>query len=154
VAQELQKRFSFEMPPRTNFGDEGYESEEVAWSGWSRLQEAAVAALGEEKLPHLLAMEAWQGVYLPIQLTPCEFHVQDETTPLQCASLLSLVQELQLFASERDLPVDEMGLQALWEHYTDDEDLIDEDLEIQTYAQLMLAAAMATAHRMPLWVVK
>jgi hypothetical protein len=42
-----------------------YQSDEVGWGGWARLQEAAASAVGPGRVPHLLSMEAWNGCYVP-----------------------------------------------------------------------------------------
>jgi hypothetical protein len=103
---------------------EAWCSTELAWSGWSALQGRVASTLGETRAPHLLSMEAWFGAYLPTELEP-----------------------------GANLPVDEAGLKALEAKYDDDE-LCDEDMDVQTYAQLLLGARMAQSRNQPLWVIK
>jgi hypothetical protein len=154
VQHKIRNQFEYSVPESTSFGDEGYHSEELGWSGWQQLQERAVTVLGEEKIPHLLALEAWQGVYLPLPVNPIEITVEGNSTPLQCGSLPALVQELEQLAAIEKFPTDPDGLQSFWEKYAEDDDLIEEDMDIQTYIQLMLSAKIATSHKLPLWVVK
>ncbi|HTE19337.1 MAG TPA: hypothetical protein VK689_13265 [Armatimonadota bacterium] len=154
IEQELRAQLSAPLPVPAQADQEPYVSDEVAWSGWKRLQEAAVQALGEDQVPHLLAMEAWRGVYLPVLLEPRAVQIGNHPTPLECASLPRLLGELEAFAASRALPTDGAGLESLWEHYVDNDDLIDEDFDVQTYTQLMLSAQVASKRRQPLWIVK
>src|SRR5581483_1622276 len=43
--------------------EKAYRSDECGWGGWARLQEAAANAVGADRVPHLLSMEAWNGCY-------------------------------------------------------------------------------------------
>jgi hypothetical protein len=133
---------------------EHYRSEEVAWSGWSALQDLAREHLSEDRAEHLLSMEAWSGVYVPLVTEPIAFELDGQETPLDVASLTNLTSELEALGKLLDLPVDDDGLRALAARYSDDDDLVDSDMEIQTYAQLLLAAHEASRRRAPLWVVK
>ena len=38
--------------------------------------------------------------------------------------------------------------------YLEDDDIIDDDMDLQTYAQLLLAAHEAVRRGQPLWIVK
>jgi hypothetical protein len=64
-----------------------------------------------------------------------------------------LVDELEAVAAALGLPVDSAGLQELVRRYKDD-DLVDDDMDIQTYAQLLLATQEAKKRKQELWVVK
>jgi hypothetical protein len=154
VVQELERQLGYSMPEGTPLGDEVYCSEELGWSGWQKLQERATAALGKGNVTNLLAMEAWQGVYLPAPIRPTEVAINGHDAPLQCGSLSALIRELDQFAKAGGLPTEKAGLEELWEKYMEDDDLIDEDMDIQTYVQLMLTAQVAMSHNLPLWVVK
>jgi hypothetical protein len=99
-------------------------------------------------------MEAWSGVYVPLVTEPIAFELDGQETPLDVASLTNLTSELEALGKLLDLPVDDDGLRALAARYSDDDDLVDSDMEIQTYAQLLLAAHEASRRRAPLWVVK
>lgn len=154
VQQEIEKQFQYSVPESTSFGDEGYKSDELGWSGWRKLQERAVAVLGAENVPHLLAIAAWQGVYLPVPINPVEILIAGNGIPLQCGSLPALLEELEKLAEVQGFPIDQEGLEELWEKYAEDDDLIDEDVDIQTYSQLMLSAKVAVSQKLPLWVVK
>ena len=98
-------------------------------------------------------MEAWFGAYLPTELEPDAIQVEGSPTPLDVASLPGLIRELEQFGTISNLPVDDAGLKALEAKY-DDDDLCDEDMDLQTYAQLLLGARMARSRNQPLWVIK
>lgn len=153
IQDVVKKVLGYSIPLETPFEDDAYWSEELGWSGWDQLQERAILSLGEENIPQLLAMEAWQGVYLPVDMKPIEISIIEEEEPLQCGSLPLLVKELEQFAEKEGLPIDKEGLEEFWEKYLDD-DFVDEDMDIQTYLQLMLTAQIALAHNLPLWIVK
>jgi hypothetical protein len=150
VAQRLTETFGYPQFPPPDF--EPYRSQEVDWFGWPQLQQMAMAVLGKDGAPNLLSVEAWRGVFLPMPVEPVQLEVEEDAW-LQCASLPGLVAELELLAAAYSLPLDQAGLHALWEKYRDDEDA-DIGIEMQTYSQLMLAAQVATARSLPLWVVK
>src|SRR5436190_922063 len=60
--------------------------------------------------------------------------------------------ELRAFAAKASLPTDDVELMQLAAHYLEDDALIDQDLDVQTYVQLMLAAKQSAAHGVPLWI--
>jgi len=130
-----------------------YYTDELGWSGWRLLQEKAAKTVGAGHVPHLLSMEAWSGCYVPAETQPGSFQFDGETTPLDVASLPALVSELENVGRALGLPTDDNGLTQLAAKYQDD-DLIDDDEDIQTYAQLLLAAHVAQRRRQVLWVVK
>ena len=134
--------------------DEPWYTGELGWSGWAGLQERALEFLPPEKIEHLLSMEAWKGVYLPIETSPLSLQIPGHKTPLNVGGLHHLIAELILIGRALQLPTDNQGLQSLAERYADDGDMIDEDMEIQTYAQLLLAAYRAQSRNQPLWIVK
>jgi hypothetical protein len=70
------------------------------------------------------------------------------------AEIGNKIAELESFARAAGLPTDDNGLRALAAKYLDDDDLIDQDPDVQTYARLLLAAHEAARRRLPLWVVK
>jgi hypothetical protein len=151
VDQELARQFGYSMPTRLDA--EPYRSQEGDWFGWAQLQQMASAAIGRDSAPNLLSVEAWRGVFLPLDIGPTSLEI-DEDAWLQCASLPGLLSELEQLGNACLLATDQAGLKALWEkYYTDDPDA-DESSEMQTYAQIMLAAQVATARGLPLWVVK
>lgn len=130
-------------------------SEELGWSGWADLQDRSLEAFGDKATPHLLSMEAWNGVYVPVETDPCRFEeVPGDATPLDIASLFALIGELESLGEALELPIDEPGLYALAQKYLDDDELCDEDMDLQTYAQLLLGARIALERNQPLWVVK
>jgi hypothetical protein len=133
--------------------EEAYFSEELGWSGWRLLQEKAVHAVTAARVPHFLSMEAWSGCYVPAETQPGSFEFDGQETPLDVASLPALVSELEAVGKALELPTDENGLKQLAAKYQED-DLIDADMDIQTYAQLLLAARVAQLRRQILWVVK
>jgi hypothetical protein len=134
--------------------EEPWYSEELGWSGWEQLQIRATSALGKESIPNLLSMPAWKGVYLPVEIEPCSLtDIPGDDTPLEVGSLDGLVTELERFGKSAGLPTKDEELRELAAKYLDD-DLIDEDMDIQTYVQLMLAGHYAAGRRYPLWIVK
>ncbi|MGA7731873.1 MAG: hypothetical protein WCD37_11460 [Chloroflexia bacterium] len=151
VDQELAGHFGYLMPARPSSGP--YRSQEVDWFGWAQLQQMASAAIGRDSAPNLLSVEAWRGVFLPMEIEPTSIAI-DEDAWLQCASLPGLLGELKQLGSASLLATDPPGLRALWEKYYTSEPDADESTEMQTYAQLMLAAQVAAERRLPLWVVK
>ena len=133
--------------------EEVYFSEDLGWSGWRLLQDKAVETVGAEAVPHFLSMEAWFGCYVPAETIPGSFEFNGEETPLAVASLPVLVSELEKLGKALGLPSGDIGLKELAAKYHD-EDSIDDDMDIQTYAQLLLAAHVAQRRRQVLWVVK
>lgn len=147
---------------RSQFGDsinlasplDTHYTDELGWSGWRMLQERAVDACGADAIPHFLSMEAWHGVYLPVDTKIRSFEFPDESTPLDVACLDNLISELEAIGAALNLPTDDAALQQLAAKYLEDDDLIDEDLDIQTFAELLPCARLAKQRNQPLWVVK
>ncbi len=152
VAKTLDRHFSSAFPVKSE--EVPYYSDEVAWSGWRALQERAQAVLKSHPPKHLVSMEAWQGVYVPVATETGSFSFDGQNTPLDLASLPELVKELECFGQAVGLPLDDNGLRALAARYLEDDKIIDQDMDVQTYAQLLLTAHEATRRRLPLWVVK
>ena len=73
--------------------------------------------------------------------------------PFQVASLPTLLEALQKFATSQSLPTDDVELMQLAAKYLEDDELVEADLDIQTYVQLMLSARQAVARRQALWIV-
>ena len=124
---------------------------ELGVSGWATLQARAVAELGAESVPNLLALGGEvQGVYLPAP-------VQAMTLPLavggslRCASLPGLRAELEELADRWTLPLDEPGLRSLLEADAEGSALPDAP-EVLAFARLVLAANEAARRDCPLWV--
>ena len=138
-----------------DFGSEAErESEELGWSGWAKLQQRGAEACGEERLPHFLSMKAWHGCYLPVATDVGAFEFPDDTPRLDVASLESLIGELELIGNALDLPLADSALEQLFLKYIEDDDLVDQDMEIQTFTQLLPLARFARDRRLPLWVLK
>ena len=133
--------------------EEPYSSDEVGWGGWARLQEAAAEAVGADRLPHLLSMEAWNGCYVPVATEPTGFPIPGNSAPLKVGSLPALVAELEAVGVAMGLPTDHAGLRDLAAQHADDEP-DDGEMDYQTYAELFRAALVAQARRQALWVVK
>jgi hypothetical protein len=150
VAKKLDRRFSSAFAVESD--EKPYRSDEVAWSGWGELQKRARAVLRGHPPKQLLSMEAWQGVYVPVPTEIGSFSFGEQKTPLNVACLPELIAELESFAQAAGLPADDNGLRALAAEY--DGDRIDQDADVQTYAQLLLAAHEAARRRLCLWVVK
>lgn len=139
VDSELNKRFAV-SPPEAG---EAYTSDEVDPRGWAALQ---------KRVPELAGIDAYQAVFLPASV-PCveEVILPNVADPLHVCSLDELMRGLQQFAASASLPTDDVELMALAVRYLEDDGLIDKDLDVQTYVQLMLSAKQATARRWPLW---
>jgi hypothetical protein len=133
--------------------EEPYSSDEVGWGGWGRLQEAAADAVGADRLPHLLSMEAWNGCYVPVATTPTEFPIPGDSAPLKIGSLPALIAELEAVGAALGLPTDDAGLRELAAEHLDDEPE-DGEMDYVTYAELLRAAHVAQSRRQVLWVVK
>lgn len=138
-----------------------YFADEVAWSGWCALQQRALTLRDASALPNLLAMEAWQGVYLPWPTSAGSFSFEGIPTPLEVAELDGLVAELEDLGPALNLSTDDPSLRDQArnlmpeEEGEEDEDEADEaNLAVPTYLQLLLAAHEAQRRRQPLWVVK
>jgi hypothetical protein len=149
VARELIARYRFTAAPN----ETPYHSEPVDGSGWRDLQKLAGSMLGESA-PHLSKVEAYQAVYIPAPLTDVEHvAIANAADPLQVASLTALIDELTRFAHHASLPTDDLELMGLAARYLEDDEMIDKELDLQTYVQLMLTAKQAVARRQALWVV-
>jgi hypothetical protein len=151
VAEVLDHAFGAEgdwegLPP-LRFG-------ELTDTGWSELQRRAIEALGADAIPNLAALgEEGRGVYLPAHVQAVSFPLS-AGSPLRCASLLGLRQELAALAEQWDLPLDDDGLRALLRIARDPDDgWVADPPEILTFARLALAANEAMRRDCPLWVV-
>lgn len=153
ASEKIKAELGVAIPVRQLFG-RSRSSEELAWSGWSKLQTSATEILGADRIPHILAVDAWFGVYLPAQIQPISITMGDGSPPLQCASLPLLVQELEHYGRKRGLPIDEQGLEAMWKTYMTDDNMINQDLDVQVYLQLLPLARLGQARGIALWVVK
>jgi len=127
---------------------------ELTGTTWADFQERAVAELGADALPNLLALgDEGRGVYLPAHVRPASLPLSAEG-PLRCASLPALRRELSELAERWDLPLDD---QALWDilHIAQDPDdgPVADDPEVLTFARLALAANEAVRRDCPLWLV-
>lgn len=145
VENELRSRYSF-VPAAIS---EPYESEPVTASGWRELQSVMDSMLGGSRLSQV---EAYQAVFIPAPLGGVE-HVEVPAVadPLQVASLETLLEELRNFASQAQLPTDDLELMQLAADYLEAE--ADTELDFQTYIQLMLSAKQAIARKQALWIV-
>ena len=124
---------------------EAYRSDEVDARGWAALQ---------ARVPQLAGVDAYQAVFVAAPLKGIEeVTLPNVADPFHVASLTALVDGLQQFAGKAKLPVDEVGLMQLSVKYLEDDALIDKDLDIQTYVQLMLSARQAVARGQALWIV-
>ena len=133
--------------------EEPYRSEEVGWGGWGRLQESAIDAVGADRLPHLLSMEAWNGCYVPAATEPTAFAIKGSSAPLKVGSLPAVLAELEAVGAAMGLPTDDAGLRDLAADHADDEPE-EGEMDFQTYAELFRAALVARSRRQVLWVVK
>ena len=130
---------------------EAYRSDPVDPVGWSRLQTRVARTL--DNAPQLTGLDAYQSVYLPGAAGGVErVTIPNVADPLEIGSLDALLDELRAFAAKALLPTDDVELMQLAAHYLENDALIDEDLDVQTYVQLMLAAKQSAAHGVPLWI--
>jgi hypothetical protein len=132
-------------------GVETYRSDPVEGLGWTRLQARVAQTL--DAAPQIAGIDAYQSVYLPgahggVERLP----IPNVADPLEVGSLDALLDELRAFAAKASLPTDDVELMQLAARYLEDDALIDQDLDVQTYVQLMLAAKQGAAHGVPLWI--
>jgi hypothetical protein len=150
LAQSIEAELRRRWPGLADAGD--YESDPVDPLGWQELQLRAVALLGNA--PQIAGVEAYQGVYVPARFDSVQqIAVPSVADPLQAGSLDALLDELRRFAGCASLPVDDVELMGLANRYLEDDALVGDDLDVQTFVQLMLAAKQAAAARTTLWVV-
>ena len=141
VKDALQKRF----PMKDGAGVEAYRSDAVDSRGWVALQ---------NRVPQIAGIDAYQAVFVSAPVGGIEeISVPNVADPFHVASLQALVDALQRFARTSKLPVDEVELMQLAAKYLEDDDLVDADLDVQTYVQLMLSARQAMARGQALWIV-
>ena len=141
VEEALRQRFPF----NNGEGDEAYRSDEVDVRGWVALQ---------SRVPQIAGIDAYQAVFVAAPLPGIEeVTVPNVADPFHVASLPALVDALQQFAAKASLPVDEVELMELAAKYLEEDELIEADLDVQTYVQLMLSARQAMARGQALWIV-
>jgi hypothetical protein len=151
VADSLRSQYGIAMDLSS---ESDYQSAELGWSGWRLLQERAISECGADAIPHLLSMEAWCGAYLPVPTGIGAFEFPGETTKLDVACLDNLIAELELIGRKLRLPLDDDQLAVLFRNYTDDDNLVDQDMDVQTFTQLLPCARVARNRNQPLWIVK
>lgn len=124
---------------------DAWSSDEVDPRGWVALQ---------QKVPDLRPIDAYQAVFISAPVRGVqEVSVPNVADPFHVAALRALVDSLQKFAAEASLPTDDVELMQLAAKYLEDDALVDADLDIQTYVQLMLSARQAVARNQALWIV-
>lgn len=122
-----------------------YASDAVDPRGWVALQ---------KRVPQLAGIDAYQAVFVAVPIAGVEeLTVPNVADPFHVASLPALVQNLEKFAAGASLPADDLGLMQLAAKYLEDDALVDADLDVQTYVQLMLSARQAVARKQALWIV-
>jgi len=141
VEAALRQRFSIQ----DGQGDEPYRSDEVDVRGWVALQ---------SRIPQIAGIDAYQAVFVNAPLKGIEeIALPNVADPFHVASLTALVDALQKFAAGAKLPTDDVELMQLAAKYLEDDELVEADLDVQTYVQLMLSARQAIARGQPLWIV-
>ena len=124
---------------------DAYTSDDVDPRGWVALQ---------KRVPQLAGIDAYQAVFVSAPVSGIEeMAVANVADPFHVASLPALLQSLQKFAAGASLPSDDLGLMQLAAKYLEDDALVEADLDIQTYVQLMLSARQAVARKQALWIV-
>jgi hypothetical protein len=150
MAEVLEHAFGAEgdwegLPPQ-GFG-------ELTASDWDCLQKAAIAELGAENLPNLMALDAkGRGVFLP---TPVQaLRLEHSRGSLDCASLPGLRNELAELAPRWGIEIDDSSLILLVRQTSESAtmDLADAP-EIGAFARLSLAANEAVRRDCPLWII-
>ena len=122
-----------------------YRSEPVEFAGWRDLARRA---------PLLAGIDPYQAVFVPVDVAAVEtLQIPNAADPLQVAGLVRLLAALHAFAEAAALPTDDVELMTLAAKYLEDDLLISDDLDVQTYVQLMLSAKQAAATGRALWVV-
>ncbi len=141
VDAELRRRF----PALTIADGDAYRAEPVEFAGWTALR---------KRVPQLATIEPYQAAFLPVTFNGVEsLPIANAADPLQVASLTTLLDALRGFAVGAGLPLDAVELMQLAARYLEDDALFDTDLDVQTYAQLMLCAKEAIAHGQAVWLV-
>lgn len=140
VEEALRQRFAL-----TNGEEEAYRSDEVDVRGWVALQ---------NRVPQIAGIDAYQAVFVAAPLRGIEeVTVPNVADPFHVASLSALVDALQQFAAGASLPTDDVELMQLAAKYLEEDELVEADLDVQTYVQLMLSARQAMARGQALWIV-
>ena len=140
VEEKLRGRFA--LPACTD--EESYRSDDVEAAGWLALQ---------KRLAAIANVDAYQAVFVPAPVKRLEeVTVPNLADPLHVAGLDALLKGLHDFAAKSSLPTDDVKLMALAALYLEDDALVDQDLDVQTYVQLMLSAKQAAARKQPLWI--
>lgn len=141
VDSALRERF----PIPDGEGSEPYRSDDVDVRGWIELL---------KRIPQLAGIDAYQAVFVPVPLRGVEeVAVANLADPFHVISLPSLVDALQKFAASASLPTDDVELMELAAKYLEEDELLEADLDVQTYVQLMLSARQAVARNQALWIV-
>jgi hypothetical protein len=133
-----------------------YCSNDAGWSWCEALQKTAIETLGQVKLSHLVHCDAWNTVYLPLELAPVVLKIKHKSgSELRVASLYGLERELRAFAQARDLPTSATQVQDFYQRYIEEIDCdCDDDPDLQNYALMWLTLLEAQAQEQPMWVVK
>jgi hypothetical protein len=154
VATLLSEKYSIDPTSATQ--GQPWRSEELPWSGWEALQSSVAATIRKPKPFHLGSVEAWSGVFLPVQTKPTRLKVPGSDTPLEIASVLQLDKELRNYARRLRLPTGDSQLLARFDQCLDEEE--DEEAEasyaLLVYLELMRAVNQSLERKQPLWVVK
>ena len=140
VEGALQERFAIQ----DGEGEGPYRSDAVDVRGWVALQ---------QRIPQIAGIDAYQAVFVDAPLKGIEeIALPNVADPFHVASLPALVDALKMFAAVGSLPTDDVELMQLAAKYLEDDELIEADLDIQTYVQLMLSARQAVARKQALWI--
>ena len=145
LARAVEETLREKFPVTNGEGEDPYRSDEVDIRGWAALQ---------TRVPQIAGIDAYQAVFVAAPLRGIEeVIVPNVADPFHVASLPALVDGLQQFAKRAKLPVDEVELMQLAAKYLEEDELVDADLDVQTYVQLMLSARQAVARGQALWIV-
>jgi hypothetical protein len=155
LVQILQHHFGAGMRLEGASEDEGWVSEQLGWSFLRQLQDRARQLVEPERIPHLLAMPAWRGAFLPVDTTIGELsEIWEPDEPIVICSLLSLEKELNLLAPRLAAPMDPDECERLMRRYLDDDERVDDDPDVQAWTQLVIGTRIGLDRKQPLWVIK
>ena len=155
VDTALERAFGYVTPA---LKEDHFCTDDLAWSAWAKLQTRMRAELGQDAVKTMLAFEAWQAVFLPLEIEATRLEVSAGSDKLNCASLPRLHAELEAFHAHFGLPITKNALlerrTQLEESWDDDDFEEDEFSTQQLLNELLLATLEATRRNQPLWVVK
>jgi len=137
------------LPRRVGFFRR-HTSVEVAQSSVTELQADATVRLGRDAVPHLLACDGWNTLYLENIETPFSLDLGEDGT-LVCASITRLQVELRTYGASVRFPVEpKLAKKDIFEF----SNTFGRERLREICAVFTLATDKAIRRSLPLWVVK